>query len=207
MRLTLPTTRSAALAAALFSFLVAGCDDSNAPKRVAAPEAPNASKPSTVPNAGAQGGEFRFTPPAGWVAEAPAQFRKLQFLLPRADGDTEDATAWVTDFGGGSREMNIERWIGEFEQPDGKPSSSVAKQSTRKVGNLDAIEVDVTGTCMARMAPGSDATMRKEHWRQIAVLLEGGSKPWYIKVRGPAATVTRWEESFRAFVDSAVVAK
>lgn len=196
-----------ALPVALLSLLAVGCDDANAPKRVAASEVPSGTKPALRPEAAPQGGEFRFTTPAGWVAEAPAQFRKLQFQLPRVDGDQDDAQVWVTDFGGGTREQNAERWIGEFEQPDGKPSSGVAKQSTRKVGNLEAFEVDVSGTCMAKMAPTAQATMSKENWRQIAVILEGGSKPWYVKMRGPIATVAKWEASFRAFVDSAVVAK
>ncbi|MBK7878429.1 MAG: hypothetical protein IPJ77_22465 [Planctomycetes bacterium] len=191
----------------LLALVVGACSDSNAPQRVTAPgNASGAAKDTLLPEARAQGGEFRFTTPAGWVVEAPAQFRKLQFQLPRVDDDQDDAQVWVTDFGGGTREQNAERWIGEFDQPDGKPSAEVAKQSTRKVGKLDVFEVDVSGTCTAKMAPGSPSTMQKENWRQIAVILEGGSKPWYVKLRGPVATVTRWEASFRAFVDSAVVA-
>lgn len=200
---------STAACIAILTLLTSSCSDENAPQRVSASgtPAPSAGKDGLTPDARAQGGEFRFTPPAGWVAEAPAQFRKLQFQLPRFDGDTEDAQVWVTDFGGGTREQNAERWIGEFEQPDGRPSSEVAKQRTRKVGNLDAFEVDVSGICMAKMAPTAQATMRKENWRQIAVLLEGGAKPWYVKMRGPSATVKHWEASFHAFVDSAVAAK
>jgi len=200
--------------------LLAACSNGGAPRPVTpsaapAPHAgsagpapadahagPGAPKPAPTPP-----GELIFTTPTGWQVESPSQFRKLQFRLPRAEGDGEDAMVWVTDFGGGTREANFERWAAEFELPDGRPAKEAARQSTRKVGELEAFEVDVAGTCVARMAPNEPATMKKEGFRQIAVILEGGSKPWYVKVRGPSATIAKWEASFRAFVDSAHKAK
>ena len=58
--------------------------------------------------------------------------RVAEFTLPRVQGDAEDAQLVLYFFGGqgGSVDANIERWVSiEIQQPDGKPSSAVAKKS------------------------------------------------------------------------------
>ena len=74
-----------------------------------------------------------FTTPDGWRQSAGgSSMRVAEFTLPRADGDAEDAQLIVYYFGGqgGSVDANIQRWVGQMQQPDGRPSSAVAKKQT-----------------------------------------------------------------------------
>ena len=77
-----------------------------------------------------------YTAPVGWtVVPTSSSMRVAQFALPRAAGDTGAAEMIVYYFGGtgGSVEANIDRWIGQMEQPDGRPSSAAAKRESRTV--------------------------------------------------------------------------
>jgi hypothetical protein len=132
--------------------------------------------------------------------------RKAQFKLPHQGADTDDAKLVVYLFGkgeGGSVEDNIQRWAGEYEQPDGRKSSDVAKRSTRKVNGMDVAEVDVSGTCVAETAPGSGQRPRRENWRTLAAIVQSDHGSYFVKLMGPAATIGYWEPSFRKYVSSA----
>ena len=47
---------------------------------------------------------------------------------------------------GGSAEQNVERWTGQFTQPDDKPSKDAAVVTIRTVNGLKQTSVDVAGT-------------------------------------------------------------
>src|SRR5579871_1932995 len=82
---------------------------------------------------------INWTMPTGWAADAPRPMRAATYKIPAAKGDPESGECGVFFFGsgqGGSVDANIQRWVGQFEQPDGKPSSSVAKTSKEKVKDL-----------------------------------------------------------------------
>ena len=71
-----------------------------------------------------------YTTPAGWKPVTTASaMRVAQFALPRAAGDAQDGELVVYYFGGsgGTVDANIERWLGQMQQPDGKPSSAVGQ--------------------------------------------------------------------------------
>src|SRR5260370_16466562 len=103
-------------------------------------------------------GSLTFTPPAGWRSSNPSSsMRVAEFTLPRAAGNADDAQLVVYYFGGsgGSVDANIQRWIGQMQQPDGTASSAAATRETRKVNGLTVTLVDVRGTYVAHMAPAS----------------------------------------------------
>ena len=73
---------------------------------------------------GAAAASLKFDVPAGWVSKTPSSsMRVAEFTLPKVASDAEDATVTVYYFGGqgGSVQANIDRWIGQMAQPDGKP--------------------------------------------------------------------------------------
>src|SRR6266545_2733494 len=99
-----------------------------------------------------------FTTPEGWQQGKPSStMRVAELTLPRAPGDAADAQLIVYYFGGqgGSVDANIERWVGQIQQPDGKASSAVAKKESRTVNGLAVTLVDVSGTYVAETAPGA----------------------------------------------------
>ncbi|HEV3142146.1 MAG TPA: hypothetical protein VGY57_16585 [Vicinamibacterales bacterium] len=146
-----------------------------------------------------------FTPPAGWHSSNPtSSMRVAEFTLPRAAGDPDDAQLVVYYFGGsgGSVDANIERWVGQMKQPDGKASSAAATRETRKVHGLTVTLVDVSGTYVAEMAPGSSEHHNQSHYRLRAGVVETSNGPYFIKLAGPEKTIAKWDAAFNQFVGS-----
>lgn len=142
----------------------------------------------------------------GWVVETPTSgMRKAQFRLPHAEKDADDASLVVYYFGtqAGTLQANIDRWCGQFEQPDGKKSSDVLKSSTRTVNGISVHEIDLSGTYVAETAPGSGERVHKDGWRMLAAVFEAKDGPYYAKLVGPSGTIGKWEASFRKFVEAA----
>lgn len=146
-----------------------------------------------------------FSAPAGWKATGPSSpMRVAQFVLPRAAGDAADADLVVYYFGGsgGTVEANIERWLGQMRQPDGKPSSAVAKRDTRTINGLKVALVDVGGTYVAEMTPGSAQRHNSPNFRLRAAVIETPNGPYFIKLTGPSRTVAANEKTFEQFLNS-----
>jgi hypothetical protein len=150
---------------------------------------------------------LKYTAPSGWVTKTPSSTMRLaEWTLPKAASDTEDGLVTVYFFGanmGGNAQANIDRWIGQFSQPDGSSSKDKAKTSTGLTSaGLKMTSVDVSGTYVAEVTPGSAEHFNKPGWRQIAALIETPGGPHFVKVIGPAATLAKWEASVTAFVKS-----
>ena len=149
---------------------------------------------------------LKFDVPAGWVSKTPSSSMRLaDFTLPKVASDAEDGTVTVYYFGtgGGSVQANIDRWIGQLSQPDGRPSKDVAKTTTVEAkGGLKVTLLDVAGTYIAEVTPGSTERFNKPGFRQLAAVVETPNGPHFVKVVGPAATVAKWEASVMAFLKS-----
>ena len=146
-----------------------------------------------------------FTTPQGWQRGTPASsMRVAELTLPRAAGDAEDAQLIIYYFGGsgGSVDANIDRWVGQMQQPDGKASAAVAKKDTRTVNGLSVSLVDVAGTYTAEMAPGSAEHQNKPRFRLRTGVVQTPNGPYFIKLTGPEKTVARWEQAFNQFISS-----
>jgi hypothetical protein len=89
-----------------------------------------------------------------------------------------------------------------MQQPDGKPSSAVAKRQTRTVNGLNVTLVDVGGTYVAETAPGARARHNKPRFRLRAAVVDTAKGPYFIKLTGPEKTVARWARAYEQFVGS-----
>jgi len=150
-------------------------------------------------------GGLVFTAPDAWQKVATtSSMRVAQYSLPRADGDAEDADLVLYYFGGegGSIDANIERWLGQVQQPDGRPSSAVAKKEARTVNGLGMTLLDVSGSYVAEMAPGASERRNKPNFRLRAGVVTTPQGPYYIKLTGPQNTIAKWDQSFERFVAS-----
>jgi hypothetical protein len=146
-----------------------------------------------------------FTTPPGWQSSKPgSSMRVAEFTLPRAAGDAEDAQLVIYFFGGsgGSVDANIDRWVGQMQQPDGKPSGAAAKKQTRTIHGLTVSLVDVGGTYIAETSPGSTAHHNKANFRLRAGVVQTPNGPYFIKLTGPAKTVTSWDRAYDQFLSS-----
>ena len=155
---------------------------------------------------GAAAASLKYDVPAGWVSKTPSSSMRLaDFTLPKVATDAEDATATVYYFGNqaGTIAANIDRWIGQLSQPDGRASKDVAKTSTLEAkGGLKITLLDVSGTYVAEVTPGSTERFNKPGFRQLAAVIEAPNGPHFVKVVGPAATVTKWESSVMSLLRS-----
>ena len=146
-----------------------------------------------------------YTAPAGWKpVTTSSSMRVAQFSLPRVTGDTQDAELVVYYFGGtgGTVQANIDRWVGQMQQPDGRPSSAVLKRQSRTINGLKVTLVDVSGTYVAEMTPGSPERHNSPNFQLRAAVIETSNGPYFIKLTGPAKTVAASEKSFEAFLSS-----
>ncbi|PYS22081.1 MAG: hypothetical protein DMF72_14935 [Acidobacteria bacterium] len=151
-------------------------------------------------------GELHLKAPDGWVTETPSSSMRVgQYKLPKAEGDKEDASLVVYYFGatqGGSPQANIDRWIGQIQQPDGGDSKAKAKTETMTVNGLKVTTVDVTGLYTAEMAPGSKTFHNDANYRLRAAVIETPKGNYFVKLAGPDKTVARWDQSYNDFLKS-----
>ncbi|MCC7261061.1 MAG: hypothetical protein IT369_00930 [Candidatus Latescibacteria bacterium] len=143
--------------------------------------------------------------PEGWKSMVPSSsMRTAEYLLPGEGG--ADASLVVFYFGpdqGGSVEANIDRWYGQFTQPDGKSTKERSQRSEKTVGNLKVTLVDINGTYTGGgMGGGSPAA--QTGYRMLGAIVVAPRGPYFFKLVGPAAVVARWTSSFDQYVDSAL---
>lgn len=155
--------------------------------------------------AAAQKSELKFRVPAGWVEEErTSSMRVAQYKLPKAPGDTEDASVVLYYFGqgqGGSTAANIERWLSQMKQADGSPVKD-AKQVSFSTGGLQVTTIDVSGTYVAETSPGSGTFHNKPAHRLRAAVVETPNGSYYVKLVGPEKTVAQWNDSFLGYIKS-----
>ncbi len=145
--------------------------------------------------------------PEGWKTETPSsRMRKAQYSLKSPTGEGESATLVVFYFGrsqGGSVSANLERWYGQFRQPDGRPSREVASVTKTSVSGMQVTVADVSGTyAPSAMGPMMPRAGPKPDYRMLAAIVESQEGPYFFKLTGPIGTVTHWQASFDEFIGS-----
>jgi hypothetical protein len=146
-----------------------------------------------------------WTAPHGWIEEPPSSgMRVSQYRLPNAEGDADETVCYVSHFpgSGGSVEANLQRWFEQFTQPDGRPSSAVAKVAKAEYHGLKQTTVDLTGTFQQSTTPMGPTSEEKPGFRMLGAVVETPGGPWFVKLIGPERTVARWEKSFYEFMKS-----
>lgn len=144
-------------------------------------------------------------PPEWERVESGSTMRLAEWKLAPGAGDPDEARVIIFYFGkggGGSVEANLERWYGQFEQPDKTPSRDRARVRKLTVDALNVTRADISGTYVAEVRPGAGERHNKPDFRMIAAIVEGGEGPWFVRLLGPKATVARWEKSFDQFLRS-----
>jgi hypothetical protein len=150
-------------------------------------------------------GSLAFTAPAGWQTRPAASVMRIaEFVIPRAQGDSEDGELIVYYFGtgAGTIDANIDRWIGQIQQPDGSPTKDKATRTNQTVNGLKVTMVDAVGTYVAEMRPGGTERYNKPGFRLRAAVVETPRGPYYVKMTGPAKTIGAADAAFTAFVGS-----
>ena len=143
--------------------------------------------------------------PPGWQRRAPASTMRVAEYHLGDGGEDGAAVVAVFYFGpgqGGSVEANIERWYGQFAQPDGGASRDRARRWERRVGDMKVTLVDVSGTFSGGMGPMGGFDEARPGHRMLGAIAESVVGPFFFKLTGPEEIVARWEASFEQFIGS-----
>jgi hypothetical protein len=146
-----------------------------------------------------QGGTLTFTKPAAWTERAAASsMRVAEFVVPKASGDPEDGELIVYYFGGGggSVDANLQRWTSQFD------SAKAPVRTSSVVNGLTLTSLDVSGTYVAEVRPGSTERHNKPAFRMRAIVVETTKGPYFIKLTGPSATIDKAGAAFDQFLQS-----
>jgi len=139
--------------------------------------------------------------PEEWTRKPGSNAMRLaEFTLPGPGGEV---TLIASRFagGGGDAASNVNRWKTQFVTADGAPLTEATVQAVLRPP-LTITRVDIRGTNVAPVMPGSPERYNEPNSRLLGVIVEGAGDPFFFKVVGPAETLTVWESAFVAFADS-----
>jgi hypothetical protein len=175
-------------------------DDPHAP--VAEKTAPKALE--KLPDGGLAMGPFSLTAPADWtIKPVTSNMRAADFQLPAKPGAEAELVVYYFGTGGaGSVDDNLDRWFGQFQQPDGKKSRDVAKIEKTTFAGQDATFVSVTGRFVAPAMPGATENVDKADQSLLAAIVSSPSGPYYFKLVGAKSTVDANAAAFRRMLGS-----
>ena len=151
-------------------------------------------------------GAFTLEAPAGWERVQPkSRMVETEFAVPAAQAD---AAGRMTVMGaGGSVEANIERWCGQFSQPDGSATRDKATTKKLKVAGCEVTLVDISGTFTDMPGgpfAGGPAVQRPGYRMLAAIIATPGRGNYFLKLTGPAATIAAQQDAFRTMVEGLV---
>jgi hypothetical protein len=131
-------------------------------------------------------GPFTLVVPKEWtVKPVTSSMRAADFILSDKPGlEAELVVYYFGPSGAGSVEDNLDRWVGQFQQANGKPSKDVAKLEKLKLAGQDATIVSVTGRYVAEAMPGATETVDKQDQSLLAAIISSPSGPYYFKLVG-----------------------
>ena len=174
---------------------------------IAPPQAPHgAGTASGQPDASGMidVGAISFKLPPKWEAQQPnSSMRRAQVSASGSAGPAELIVYFFGPQGAGTASANIERWIGQFTNPDGSPVSD-AKQTSSKVSTFDVTKLEVAGQFAGAMAVAGQAQAPEAGQRLMAAIVSTEGGPYYFKFLGPNATVTEHGAAFDDVIASVI---
>lgn len=144
--------------------------------------------------------EFQY--PTSWEKKEP-KFNMIdaEFSIPKSEGDENSGRLTIMG-AGGSVEANIDRWKGQFSQPDGGSTDDKTTVEEIEIGKNKVHMVDISGTYADRRGPVAPAVER-EDYRMLAAIIETKiAGKYFVKLYGPAKTIEDNKTLFDDFVKS-----
>lgn len=154
----------------------------------------------------AESAEIVYKAAEGWIQETPRGSMRLdQYRLPGQDGAKDaELAVFVFPGGGGNVQANIDRWIGQFKQPDGSSSTDFTEIGNTNSHDLPVTLVYVTGTYLSGAMGGAMSGSSKEMpgFAMLAAIVETEKDPWFFKAVGPQPTIDYWRPAFESFTQT-----
>ena len=148
------------------------------------------------------GGKISLQAPGEWVKKQPrSRIVEVEFAVPAVEGDEKDGRLTIMRAGGGI-DANIDRWIGQFSQPDGKATRERTVIKEEKIAGQDVHLVDISGTFSDRPGPFAPAVQRENYRMLSAIVVTENHGQQFVKLYGPRKTIAANEKAFIAFIQS-----
>ncbi|GAB4319744.1 MAG: hypothetical protein Kow0074_09520 [Candidatus Zixiibacteriota bacterium] len=191
--------------------LLTGCGDTNV-EEVNRGETGSTAKQPQMPNDDIHAGlgaatsavaGITWSIPDQWTNGPARQMRVATYLIGEGVNEADCAVFYFGPNQGGSVEANIDRWIGQFNQPDGSSSRDKALINNRDVNGLSVTTIELSGTYTASMGgPMSGNKEERPGWRMMGAIVEAPEGPVFFKVTGPEETVVEAADEFEQLVNS-----
>lgn len=141
-----------------------------------------------------------YATPDTWTSRPPSSsMRVAEWVLPG------DASCALFSFpGGGSVDANFQRWLGQFEQPDGTPSADAARRMNMEVSGVAVEFLQVTGTFNAPNPQMNGPGESLPNYGLFGAVFSTEPAPYFLKCTGPAPAIQAQAEELTAFVASFV---
>jgi hypothetical protein len=150
-------------------------------------------------------GKLKLTAPETWQRKKPSsRVIDYEFAIPPVGDDENPGRATISG-AGGSIDANIERWIGQFIQPDGSDTKKVAKIEEKKIAGQEVHLVDLSGTYKDQPGgpfAGGPIIERKGYRMFAAIIVTKDLGNYYLKFYGPERTVAENRVAFDKMVES-----
>ena len=114
---------------------------------------------------------------------------EYEFFAPADAKDAESRARITMMASGGTIKQNIERWYGQFQQPDGGSTKDRAKVKEFKADGQTVHWVDITGNFQERMGGGpfsGGKTVTRTDHRMLGAIIVAGRLQYFVKMTGPA---------------------
>jgi len=149
-------------------------------------------------------GPFTLVAPKEWtIKPVTSSMRAAHFEVSGKAGEEAELVVFYFGEGGaGGVEANLERWLGQFTQPDGKASKDVAKIEKTKFAGQEATVVSVTGRYATSQMAGGPPPVDVALGAMIGAIVSSPSGPYYFKLTGVKKTVDANAARFRAMLAS-----
>jgi hypothetical protein len=157
------------------------------------------------------GGKIQFKTPADWKT-APPKNRMItyEFTGP-ADAEKDKQARITVSSATGGVQANIDRWYGQFSQPDGSATKDKAKVEKFDVAGQTIHFVDIPGTFADSGGAGpfqQAPTTKRENYRMLGAVVETKDLGMhFFKATGPADSVEKLKEGMLKMLKAMEVKK
>ena len=134
---------------------------------------------------------------------------ETEFAIP-ATAEDQPAGRMTVMGAGGSVQANVDRWYGQFIQPDGSPTKDKSTTKTLKLAGCSVTLVDIPGTYKDMpMGPfGGGKAVERPNYRMLAAIVETpDAGNYFLKFYGPADCVSKHADGFRGMIEGLVANK
>lgn len=178
------------------TLLIGGCKQKEEPKP--AQEAP-------MQNLSAGGGSdhavagISWSVPERWTVHPAGGMRVTSYVIPSQGGSAEAAECAVFYFGqnqGGSVDDNINRWIGQFNNP-------TSDRASTEVSGMKVWKVEISGTYLSPGGPMMQSQGQKVNYKMLGAIIEAPEGLVFFKFTGPAGTINAAKDEFNGMIESA----